>query len=74
MFEGWRFHAFFTSTDPSLWTRSRPMRPTAMRLIEQVHFDLKNSWLAHLSVRVCTASAAWLVLAVIAVDDNRVQT
>ena len=40
-------------------------------VIEQVHSDLKNSALAHLPSGVFTASAAWLVLAVIAFNLTR---
>ena len=29
LFDTWRFHAFFTTTDPASWTRSPRTRPTA---------------------------------------------
>jgi hypothetical protein len=40
-------------------------------VIEQVHADLKNSALAHLSSAKFAANAAWLVLAVIAFNLTR---
>ena len=40
-------------------------------IVEQVHADLKGSALAHLPSGVFTANAAWLVLAVIAVNLTR---
>ena len=72
LFDVWRFHAFFTTTDPAVLdtvTADRVHRRHA--IIEQVHADLKNSALAHLPSGVFTANAAWLVLAVIAFNLTR---
>ena len=72
LFDVWRFHAFFTTTDPDLLdtvTADKVHRRHA--IIEQVHADLKNSALAHLPSGVFTANAAWLVLAVIAFNLTR---
>lgn len=67
LFDVWRFHAFFTTTEPNVLdtvTADKTHRHHA--IIEQVHADLKNSALAHLPSGIFTANAAWLVLAVIA--------
>ncbi len=72
LFDVWRFHAFFTTTDPAILdtvTADKTHRGHA--IIEQVHADLKHSALAHLPSGVFTANAAWLVLAVIAVNLTR---
>ena len=72
LFDVWRFHAFFTTTDPQVFdtvTADKTHRGHA--IIEQVHADLKNSALAHLPSGVFTANAAWLVLAVIAFNLTR---
>ncbi len=72
LFDVWRFHAFFTTTDPDLLdtvTADKTHRQHA--IIEQVHADLKGSALAHLPSGVFTANAAWLVLAVIAFNLTR---
>ena len=72
LFDVWRFHAFFTTTDPTVLdtvTADKVHRRHA--IIEQVHADLKNSALAHLPSGVFTANAAWLVLAVIAFNLTR---
>jgi hypothetical protein len=67
LFDVWRFHAFFTTTDPArLDTVTADQIHRRHAIIEQVHADLKNSALAHLPSGVFTANAAWLVLAVIA--------
>jgi hypothetical protein len=67
LFDVWRFHAFFTTTDPQvLDTVAADKTHRGHAIIEQVHADLKNSALAHLPSGVFTANAAWLVLAVIA--------
>ena len=53
-----RFHAFFTTTDPTVFdtvTADQVHRRHA--IIEQVHADLKNSALAHLPSGVFTANA-----------------
>ncbi len=72
LFDTWRFHAFFTTTDPTVAdtvTADKTHRHHAV--IEQVHADLKASALAHLPSGVFTANAAWLVLAVIAFNLTR---
>ena len=48
LFEVWRFHAFFTTTDPSLDTVAADKTHRGHAIIEHVHADLKNSALAHL--------------------------
>jgi hypothetical protein len=72
LFESWRFHAFFTTTDPTVMdtvTADKTHRGHA--IIEQVHADLKHSALAHLPSGRFTANAAWLVLAVMAFNLTR---
>jgi hypothetical protein len=72
LFDVWRFHAFFTTADPTMLdtvTADKVHRGHA--IIEQVHADLKNSALAHLPSGVFTANAAWLVFAVIAFNLTR---
>jgi hypothetical protein len=72
LFDVWRFHAFFTTTDPAVLdtvTADKTHRHHA--IIEQVHADLKSSALAHLPSGTFTANAAWLVLAVIAFNLTR---
>ena len=72
LFDVWRFHAFFTTTDPQvLDTVTADKIHRGHAIIEQVHADLKNSALAHLPSGVFTANAAWLVLAVIAFNLTR---
>ena len=72
LFDTWRFHAFFTTTDPDLLdTVAADKTHRAHAIIEQVHADLKNSALAHLPSGKFTANAAWLVLAVIAFNLTR---
>jgi hypothetical protein len=72
LFDVWRFHAFFTTADPTvLDTVAADKTHRQHAVIEQVHADLKNSALAHLPSGVCTANAAWLVLAVIAFNLTR---
>src|SRR3954452_24614788 len=66
LFDVWRFHAFFTTADPTLLdTIAADKTHRGHAIIEQVHADLKNSALAHLPSGVFTANAAWLVLAAI---------
>ncbi len=73
LFDVWRFHAFFTTADPALLeTIAVDKVHRGHAVIEQVHADLKSSALAHLPSRVFNASAAWLVLAVIAFNLTRV--
>ena len=72
LFAVWRFHAFFTTTDPTeLDTVTADKIHRGHAIIEQIHADLKNSALAHLPSGVFTANAAWLVLAVIAFNLTR---
>ncbi len=69
LFDTWRFHAFFTTTDADPVTADKIHRGHA--IIEAVHADLKNSALAHLPSGRFSANAAWLVLAVIAFNLTR---
>jgi hypothetical protein len=72
LFELWRFHAFFTSTDPDvLNTVAADKTHRGHAIIEQVHADLKNSALAHLPSGKFMANSAWLVLAVMAFNLTR---
>jgi hypothetical protein len=72
LFEVWRFHAFFTTTDPgALDTVAADKTHRGHAIIEQVHADLKGSALAHHPSGVFTANAAWLALAVIAFNLTR---
>jgi Transposase DDE domain group 1 len=71
-FDTWRFHAFFTTTDPQvLDTVTADKTHRGHAVIEQVHADLKNSAMAHLPSGRFPANAAWLVLAVIAFNLTR---
>lgn len=72
VFDAWRFHAFFTTSDPGAMdtvTADKTHRQHA--IIEQVHADLKNSALAHLPCGSFTANSAWLVLAAMAFNLTR---
>jgi hypothetical protein len=72
LFDTWRFHAFFTISDPDvLDTVAADATHRRHAVIEKVHADLKNSALAHLPSGKFTANAAWLVLAVIAFNLTR---
>ena len=72
LFDTWRFHAFFTTTDPDILdTVAADKTHRGHAIIEQVHADLKNSALAHLPSGKFNANAAWLVLAVIAFNLTR---
>jgi hypothetical protein len=72
LFDVWRFHAFFTTTDPDdLDTVDADKTHRQHAVIEQVHADLKNSALAHLPSGRFTANAAWLVCAVMAFNLTR---
>jgi hypothetical protein len=72
LFDVWRFHAFFTTTDPAILdTVAADKTHRGHAVIEQVHSDLKGSALAHLPSGAFTANAAWLVLAVIAFNLTR---
>ncbi len=69
LFDVWRFHAFFTTTDLDTVAADKTHRQHAV--IEQVHADLKNSALAHLPSNSFPANAAWLVCAVMAFNLTR---
>ena len=69
LFDTWRFHAFFTTSDLDTVTADKTHRGHA--IIEQVHADLKHSALAHLPSGKFCANGAWLVLAVIAFNLTR---
>ena len=69
LFDVWRFHAFFTTTDLDTVTADKTHRGHA--IIEAVHADLKASALAHLPSGRFAANSAWLVLAVIAFNLTR---
>jgi hypothetical protein len=69
LFDTYRFHPFFTTSDLDTVTADKVHRRHA--IIEQVHADLKNSALAHLPSGIINANAAWLVLAVIAFNLTR---
>ncbi len=72
LFDTWRFHALFTTTDPAVaGTVAADKTHRGHAIIEQVHADLKNSALAHLPSGKFTANAAWLVLAVMAFNLTR---
>ena len=72
LFDTWRFHAFFTTTDPAtVDTVAADKTHRGHAIIETVHADLKNSALAHLPSGKFTANAAWLVLGVIAFNLTR---
>jgi hypothetical protein len=72
LFDTWRFHAFFTTTDPEVAdTVAADKTHRGHAIIEQVHADLKNSALAHLPSGKFAANAAWLVLAVMAFNLTR---
>lgn len=72
LFDTWRFHAFFTTSDADvLDTIAADKTHRHHAVIEQVHADLKGASLAHLPSGVFTANAAWLVLAVIAFNLTR---
>ena len=72
LFDTWRFHAFFTTTDPAvLDTVAADKTHRGHAIIEQVHADLKSAALAHLPSGKFAANAAWLVLAVLAFNLTR---
>jgi hypothetical protein len=72
LFDTWRFHAFFTTTDSDVaGTVASDQTHRAHAIIEQVHADLKHSALAHMPSGKFTANAAWLVLAVMAFNLTR---
>ena len=72
LFQTWRFHAFFTTTDAAeVDTVAADVTHRRHAIIENVHADLKASALAHLPSGVFTANAAWLVCAVMAFNLTR---
>jgi hypothetical protein len=72
LFQTWRFHAFFTTTDPgTIDTVAADQTHRRHAIIENVHADLKASALAHLPSGVFNANAAWLVCAVMAFNLTR---
>jgi hypothetical protein len=72
LFQTWRFHAFFTTTDPADQdTVAADQAHRRHAIIENVHADLKASALAHLPSGVFNANAAWLVCAVMAFNLTR---
>ena len=72
LFDIYRHHAFFTTTDKTVMgTVVADKTHRGHAIIEQVHADLKAGPLAHLPSGVFTANSAWLVLAVIAFNLTR---
>lgn len=69
LFDVFRFHAFFTTSDLDTVTADQVHRGHA--IIEQVFADLKGSALAHLPSGSFAANSAWLVLAAIAFNLTR---
>src|SRR3954465_7930182 len=69
LFDTWRFHAFFPTTDAdTIDTVAADQTHRRHAIIENVHADLKASALAHLPSGVFNADAAWLVCAGMAVN------
>jgi Transposase DDE domain group 1 len=72
LFDTWRFHAFFTTTDAdTIDTVAADQTHRRHAIIENVHADLKASALAHLPSGVFNANAAWLVCAGMAFNLTR---
>src|SRR3954469_9017265 len=72
LFDTWRFHAFFTTTDAdTIDTVAADQTHRRHAIIENVHADLKASALAHLPSGVFNADAAWLVCAGMAFNLTR---
>lgn len=72
LFDTYRHHAFFTTTDPAVMnTVIADKTHRGHAIIEQVHADLKAGPLEHLPSGVFTANSSWLVLAVIAFNLAR---
>jgi hypothetical protein len=72
LFDTWRFHAFFTTTERDVAdTVAADKTHRGHAIIEQVHADLKHAALAHLPSAKFAANSAWLVLAVIAFNLTR---
>jgi hypothetical protein len=64
LFQLWRFHAFFTTSELDTVTADKTHRGHA--IIEQVNADLKNTALAHMPSGKFMANSAWLACAVMA--------
>jgi len=72
LFDTWRFHAFFTTTDAdTIDTVAADQTHRRHAIIENVHADLKASALAHQPSGVFNANAAWLVCAGMAFNLTR---
>ena len=72
LFDSWRFHAVFTTTDAALLdTVAADKTHRRHAIIENVNADLKASALAHLPSGVFNANAAWLVCAAMAFNLTR---
>jgi hypothetical protein len=72
LFKLWRFHAFFTTTDPAdSDTVAADKTHRAHAIIEQVNADLKHAAIAHLPSGKFAANSAWLVCAVMAFNLTR---
>ena len=72
LFDSYRHHAFFTTTDKqTMGTVAADKTHRGHAIIEQVHADLKAGPLAHLPSGVFAANSPWLVLAVIAFNLTR---
>lgn len=72
LFDTWRFHAFFTTTDSAdTGTVAADQIHRQHAIIENVHADLKNSALAHLPSGKFNANAVWLACAVMAFNLTR---
>jgi hypothetical protein len=69
LFQLWRFHAFFTTSELDTVTADKTHRGHA--IIEQVNADLKNSALAHMPSGKFMANSAWLACAVMAFNLTR---
>ncbi len=69
LFQLWRFHAFFTTSELDTVTADKTHRAHA--IIEQVTADLNNAALAHLPSGKFAANSAWLVCAVMAFNLTR---
>lgn len=72
LLDQYRFHAFFTTTDPAdLDTVAADKTHRQHAIIEQVNADRKDSALAHLPSGHFGANSAWLVAAVMAYNLTR---
>lgn len=69
LFDVWRFHAFFTTSDLPTVDADKVHRQHA--IIESVFADLKDSALAHLPSGSFAANSAWLALAAMAFNLTR---